>query len=783
MKRFKLKQLHFHLKNNDSFLRFHRPDKFGDNLSDIRHTVKYVNENRTPLHGFEEGRIFNGYRFVYPLFYGEKYLGSVETSVSMETIMHKFQDEVDSEVSFIIKKETVDNKVFQDERGNYISTPFSKNYLYERAIHNSIDSENLESCLLDKIKSGENLDAKLNAGKTFTVDHYFQNSCNIITFLPIKNGITGDVVAYIIVSKRHFKLEATKMQYIAVLIVLIVITGVILMFQYRIQKSRDEVFHQKEILEEVQGIGHLGYWEINFLTGETLWSDEMFNILGVTKGFIANPDFNTLLHFIHDEDRVRINGLFISSIKEKKGFKVYHRIVRESGEVRYIEHECNNITDENGEVIHSIGTLHDITNLKLYEMELERAKDQYEALVNNIPDVVFRAQVDEDCTMVYLNSSIEVLTKYRASDFLWNRVRSYYSIIHDDDKAYVKREIEEAMKNSGEYRVEYRILNRDGEIVWVSERGEISKVDSNDVVSGIINNITPQKMAYEKLKRFIDSQESIVVLSDGTKLLFANHKFFGFIGSRDLDEFLSAYNCICDHFKPDRGFFSLDMVPENENWIETLLKMPQKDRLVAIDSFKGVEHIFSVSINAFEDGNYIITFNDISDTILEKIKLQNNIVRDTLTGAFNRFFFDTSYKTLIREFRDSERETGVVIFDIDHFKVINDTYGHNVGDVVLKELVARTKARIRKDEDILIRWGGEEFLLILPVNNIDGLYKLAESIRMIIGDQEFNEVGRVTCSFGITIYRSGEDIIETIERADSALYKAKKSGRDRVVIS
>ena len=95
---FKLKQLQFHLKNNDSFLRFYRPENFGDNLGELRETVKYVNKYQKPAHGFEAGRIYNGYRFVYPLTYKDTYIGSVETSVSMEDITNVFRKEFTKDI-------------------------------------------------------------------------------------------------------------------------------------------------------------------------------------------------------------------------------------------------------------------------------------------------------------------------------------------------------------------------------------------------------------------------------------------------------------------------------------------------------------------------------------------------------------------------------------------------------------------------------------------------------------------------------------------------------------
>ena len=119
------------------------------------------------------------------------------------------------------------------------------------------------------------------------------------------------------------------------------------------------------------------------------------------------------------------------------------------------------------------------------------------------------------------------------------------------------------------------------------------------------------------------------------------------------------------------------------------------------------------------------------------------------------------------------------MFDIDKFKNVNDTFGHNMGDTVLKSLVKVVKQSIR-EKDLLIRWGGEEFIIVLEIESIEKLNQVAEHVRERITNYEFGEVGHLTCSFGITLNRPGETIDQTIERADTALYTAKNSGRDQV---
>ena len=123
----------------------------------------------------------------------------------------------------------------------------------------------------------------------------------------------------------------------------------------------------------------------------------------------------------------------------------------------------------------------------------------------------------------------------------------------------------------------------------------------------------------------------------------------------------------------------------------------------------------------------------------------------------------------------------IALLDIDHFKLVNDTYGRDVGDEVLIHFV-KTVKKFSREEDIFIRWGGEEFILILKVKSKKSLEKALEHLRKIIEIQEFPTIGKKTCSIGGTLYKSAEDIYATIKRADEAVYEEKNNGRNQVVI-
>ena len=159
--------------------------------------------------------------------------------------------------------------------------------------------------------------------------------------------------------------------------------------------------------------------------------------------------------------------------------------------------------------------------------------------------------------------------------------------------------------------------------------------------------------------------------------------------------------------------------------------------------------------------------------------LENIANQDKLTQLYNRVYMDKKIEELTKQ----KQPFGVIIIDIDHFKHINDSYGHITGDYVLKTFANIIKTNI-SHIDILGRWGGEEFLLLVP--ECDDIYTLklkAEKIRISVENYKFKEVKHITASFGCSIYHPNSNFSETLTQADEALYKAKDRGRNRVEIS
>ena len=160
-------------------------------------------------------------------------------------------------------------------------------------------------------------------------------------------------------------------------------------------------------------------------------------------------------------------------------------------------------------------------------------------------------------------------------------------------------------------------------------------------------------------------------------------------------------------------------------------------------------------------------------------KLDLQATTDSLTGVFNRLKFNQELAAEMARLRRYTTPLSVVMVDIDHFKAVNDTHGHLVGDRVLVGLCRIVAGGIRQT-DVLARWGGEEFMILAP--NCDGrqAFQLAEKLRQSISEFVFDEAGTVTCSFGVAQFQDGDTAETLISRADEALYAAKCAGRNRV---
>lgn len=285
------------------------------------------------------------------------------------------------------------------------------------------------------------------------------------------------------------------------------------------------------------------------------------------------------------------------------------------------------------------------------------------------------------------------------------------------------------------------------------------------------------KMGFQERysQMILDSVPSPVIVTDGEHLVAANSSFLSYLHYENVTSFKRDHLCVCEYFETGDTDEYLMPMHNDQRWTEYMLEHPLQTHKAKI-TVEGVTTVFEVRISVLkvnDERRYVVIFNDIST-------MQIQTMTDPLTMLANRLHFKMVYQHTVNIARRTEKPLGVIFFDIDHFKNVNDQYGHLQGDMILKQIASIVRQRTRKS-DIIARWGGEEFVLLLPDTSLDEAINVAEMLRRAIDTEEFETVGNVTCSFGVAILEENEEGEALLKRADERLYEAKENGRNKVV--
>lgn len=296
--------------------------------------------------------------------------------------------------------------------------------------------------------------------------------------------------------------------------------------------------------------------------------------------------------------------------------------------------------------------------------------------------------------------------------------------------------------------------------------------------------ILSQKREIDGKNRYIqfllDVSPAFIVTTEKNNIEYINQTFLSFFGYPSLEDFKEEHKSIDDfilkideHPFPDKDF---------QDWIRYTTENKDTDHVVYLKTPQDPENskAFLLTYNNFPLlDKYVMFFTDITQIEKEKAYLMHQATFDSLTAIYNRSKFNNVLITEAKRVKRYDTTLSLIIFDIDKFKNVNDTYGHVVGDTVLKELAVLVSQSIR-EHDILSRWGGEEFIILTPEVDLSNAQKLAEKLRVKIEGNQFTHAGSVTCSFGVAQFKVNDTTESFVKRADDMLYKAKRNGRNRV---
>ncbi|WP_373018743.1 PAS domain S-box protein [Thiomicrorhabdus sp.] len=431
-----------------------------------------------------------------------------------------------------------------------------------------------------------------------------------------------------------------------------------------------------------------------------------------------------------------------------------------------------------------ISIARDITDQKIAEQKLKESELAYRTLTQNLPGLVYRVFVRENYHMEFYNDLPLQMTGYSVEELTNGEVCSIDPLIVDEDRPTVLNLVEKSIIEKSPFTVEYRLKQKTGEIRWMQEKGMPVFGEDGKLlyIDGVIFDITDSKKTQESLRQ---SEEKFRTLLESTS------DWIWEINRQGIYTYVSPQVESLLGYTPQEvlGKSPLEFMPpqEAENAGKEFLKVVEKlqpiQMLENTNTHKDgrLKVLETSGVPYFDADGAFMGYRGIDRDITERkqaeLQIQHMAHYDTLTNLPNRaLFLDRLNQELARAKRE-QLQFALLFIDLDHFKEINDTLGHAMGDLLLQEVSKRLQASVRQ-MDTVARIGGDEFTVVITdIKTNSGAANVAQKIIDSLTDP-FNLNGNernIGCSIGIALYpEEGENSETLLKRADMAMYCAKK---------
>lgn len=418
--------------------------------------------------------------------------------------------------------------------------------------------------------------------------------------------------------------------------------------------------------------------------------------------------------------------------------------------------------------------------------ECINTKNKLAFILDSLPISVYLCEAESDFIVTYISPNVVSFTGYDAKDFIENS-HLWFSHIHPDDVEKITDALDHLVQNETR-SFEYRWLNANGVYIWIQNSLRLIHPENGEknYIAGMWQDITERKQMELRLQESEQRFRNITELTTDLVWQVDEHGTYVYTGEQVYD--LLGYTPQEVYGKTPFDF----MPPEEAKRVAAIFQQIIHDQR-AFSSLKNV--------NLHKDGHKVIletngvplidsegvfhgyfgTEHDITARIRADEEIRLLATTDSLTGIANRREFNNQLGLEIERTKRYGTPLSLIMYDIDYFKRVNDTFGHDVGDDVLRTLTTVVKKHMRS-VDIMARWGGEEFMILMLQSDVTAAANAAEKLRQEITSHVFNHVGKLTVSFGVTTYKPDDDIKTLLKRVDDALYRAKKKGRNRVEI-
>jgi len=515
-------------------------------------------------------------------------------------------------------------------------------------------------------------------------------------------------------------------------------------------------------------------------------SDALLEQTGLPAG-TTTLTFDEWMDIVHPADRALFARNMMTNVKHDDTVQCEFRIVRpDNGEVRWIYSRTRLERDASGKAYTCIGAHLDITERKLAEEEL-RASEERLRLVQEATELAdFEAGQD---------GVVKISDRFVAQAGLPSGTRElchdqWMRVVHPDDRERLQHDISSALDHEDVFQCEFRIVRPDnGETRWISSRTKMERDATGHAIRsiGAHVDITERKLAEEALR---ESEERFRLAAEAAGLGVWDYDL-----TNDRREWSGRLREIFGlelDVEPSLAVAEACMHPADRARVVRVLRQARANDVPRFEvSFRIVRPCDNaerwVVLNGwrtYKTGSnlrrVIMTARDVTDEKTAEERVRWTASHDTLTGLANRSLFHEKLAEAIRGAAADGGAVGLIVLDMDHFKQINDTLGHDAGDMLLRMFAERLRAVVRA-EDTVARFGGDEFAIVVPdIHTEQSVIALSRSIQDRLREPFVHEGRLLDCrvSMGASVYpRHGRSSEELLKNADVALYASKANGR------
>lgn len=537
-------------------------------------------------------------------------------------------------------------------------------------------------------------------------------------------------------------------------------------------------------LREAQRMAHTGSWELDQEQNILFWSDEIYHIFEIDP-LAFGASYDAFLAIVHPEDRQLVDSSYTESVKNRTPYDLEHRLLFPDGRIKYVREHCETFYDPEGRPVRSAGTVQDITERKKAEDEIRRAATEIEDLYNRAPCGYH--SLDANGVIVRINDT-ELQWLGYARDEVVEKLK-FSDLVTSASLRTFQRNFPQFLERGWVQDLEFDLVRKDGSVFTaLLNATAIYDASGHYLMSrSTLFDITERKLMEKTLQ---ESEERFRGILEHAPIGMATVSLSG--------KFLQANRALCEivgYSKEELEGLTFQAITHPD---DLDLDLANAQRLLngEIQSYqmekryirKNGEVVWiqltgSILRSGEAPRYFIAQIEDITERKRSQEQIRQLAYYDTLTNLPNRRLLLDRMHHALSQAKHHGRSMAIMFLDLDHFKQINDTLGHDVGDELLKVVAKRLSTCIRSG-DTVSRQGGDEFVIILEevAHSQDAALVAEKTIKtlsepVIVREHELH----ITTSIGIAIYpvNGTDDVLELMKKADMAMYSAKEAGRNQ----